>query len=195
MSRLVVFIFLVFSLIDCYGQEKDTMSVATTVQKGDTVETIVARKPHSPKKATIMSAIVPGSGQIYNGKWWKVPIIYGGFAGLGYLVAFNSKEYNTYKDAYILRVDDDSTTVDIFEGVYTDANLLELQNYYRRNRDFAVIGAVLLYVLNIIDANVDGHLYNFDVSEDLSMKFEAKPLMLGYNKPPGIGIGISLRLK
>lgn len=182
-SRIIISLFFCLSLINCLGQEADS------------VQTVVAKKPHSPRKATIMSAIVPGAGQIYNKKWWKVPIIYGGFAGLGYLVVTNSNDYNTYKDAYIQRVDGDSATVDVFDGIYTEANLLELQSYYKRNRDLAAIGVVLLYALNVIDANVDAHLFNFDVGEDLTMSVEPKAIMRGYNKPPGIGLGFSLRLK
>lgn len=142
-----------------------------------------------------MSAILPGAGQVYNKKWWKLPIIYGGFGGLGYLVVFNTNEYQTYRNAYLLRLDDDATTVDQFDGIYTDANLVELKDSYRRNRDFALIGCVLLYAMNVIDANVDAHLFNFDVSEDLSMHIEPKAILLGSNKFPNAGIGISLRLK
>ncbi len=142
-----------------------------------------------------MSAVVPGAGQVYNRKWWKLPIIYGGFAGLGYAIVFNSNELKAYKDAYLIRIDDDSTNVDQFDGIYTDANLLELQEFHRRNRDFAIVGAFVLYALNIIDANVDAHLFDFDVSEDLSMKVEPKTMGLGFNSNPIIGVGISLRLK
>ena len=142
-----------------------------------------------------MSAILPGAGQVYNKKWWKVPIIYGGFAGLGYAIIFNQGEYDLYRNAYLKRLDDNSSTVDEFDGVYSDANLIELQDYYRKNRDLSIIGGVLLYVMNIIDANVDAHLFNFDVSEDLSLNIAPQNLGLGFGNQPIAGIGISLRLK
>lgn len=140
----------------------------------DTVETIVRvqkdRKPHSPKKATIMSAALPGLGQVYNGRWWKVPIIYGGFAGLTYMAVSNHTNMMRYKNAYLLRLDDDPDTVDEFAGVYSDANLRDLKSSHQRSRDLSFILMGVLYVLNIIDANVDGHLKDFDVSEDLSLR-------------------------
>lgn len=198
MIRLITTFLLIFTFVAGYAQQADSVKVDL---KGDPVkvvqetDTVKAKKPHSPRLATILSAVAPGAGQIYNRKWWKLPIIYGGFAGLGYAIAFNTQEYNTYKDAYLIRVDDDSTNVDQFDGIYTDANLLELQEFYRRNRDFAIVGAFVLYVLNIVDANVDAHLFDFDVSEDLSMKIEPRTMGLGFNSRPIIGVGISLRLK
>lgn len=198
MVRLITaFLLLLGSLASC-AQGVDSVQVSSQV-KGEKVivknDSSSTRKPHSPKLATIMSAVVPGAGQVYNRKWWKLPIIYGGFAGLGYAIVFNSNELKAYKDAYLIRIDDDSTNVDQFDGIYTDANLLELQEFHRRNRDFAIVGAFVLYALNIIDANVDAHLFDFDVSEDLSMKVEPKTMGLGFNSNPIIGVGISLRLK
>jgi len=168
------------------------ISTSVFAQQNDT---LMGKKPHSPKKATIMSAILPGSGQVYNHKWWKVPIIYGGFAALGYAINFNNREYNLYRDAYLLRIDNDPSTVDQFNGIYTDANLLYLQDYYHRNRDLSIIGAVILYTLNIVDADVDAHLFNFDVSPNLSLNIQPKPLSLGFATQPVPGLSFSLRLK
>ena len=164
----------------------------STAQRSDT---LLAKRPHSPKKATILSAVLPGAGQLYNKKWWKVPIIYGGFAGLGYAFVFNQDQYDLYRDAYLLRVDDDPNSIDEFDGVYSDANLIELQDYYRRNRDLSIIGGVLLYVMNIIDANVDAHLFHFDVGEDLSMNVQPTNLGLGFRGTSIPGVSIALRLK
>jgi len=124
---------------------------------------------HSPKRATIMSAILPGAGQAYNKKYWKIPVIYVGFATLGYFVASNNKDYKIYKDAYKYRLDGDVTTTDDFVGIYSDQDLVTLKNYYRRNRDLSVIGMCLLYTLNILDASVDAHLFYFNVNDDLSL--------------------------
>ena len=123
-----------------------------------------------------MSAVLPGLGQIYNRKYWKLPIIYGGFAGLIYSAGFAGKRYKNYKEAYILRTDENPTTIDKYdyqidngEVKYSENGLLELKDYYRRNRDLSYIILIGIYALNIIDANVDAHFFNFDISEDLSL--------------------------
>ena len=110
-----------------------------------------------------MSALFPGLGQAYNKKYWKMPVIYAGFGGLGYAIGTTHTKYIIYRDAYIKRVDGDSTTIDDFQ-LYSSDNLFTLQDYYRRNRDLFIIGTAALYVLNIIDASVDAHLFSFNVS-------------------------------
>lgn len=124
---------------------------------------------HSPSRASIMSAILPGAGQAYNKKYWKIPVIYAGFAGLGYLVKTNNDEYKIFKEAYRLRLDGDESTTDEFVSVYADQDLVTLKNFYRRNRDLSIIGIGVLYILNIVDAAVDAHLFYFNVSDDLTM--------------------------
>lgn len=125
---------------------------------------------HSPKKASIYSAILPGLGQAYNKKYWKIPVIYAGFATLGYFIVTNNNKYQDYKDAYIARIDDDPSTVDDYTDIYSDQDLVTLKDFYRRNRDLAIIGAGVLYVLNILDASVDAHMFYFDVNDNLSMR-------------------------
>ncbi len=127
---------------------------------------------HSPTMAAIFSALVPGLGQAYNKKYWKIPIIYTGFGVLGYFVYTNADRYDSYQQAYHFRVDGDSLTVDEFVNDYSDADLLTLKKYYRRNLEISIIGTTVLYLLNIIDATVDAHLFYFDVSDDLSLRLE-----------------------
>lgn len=148
-------------------------------------------KKHSVKKATLLSAVLPGAGQVYNQKIWKVPIIYAAFAGMGYLIHINNKNFNLYQDALFTRYDEDPNTTDEFKDIYTDENLRALTDFYRRNRDLSVIGLSVVYVLNIIDAHVDAHLFYFNVDDDISMQWS--PLVL-----PGPGYattGLSLSLK
>lgn len=128
--------------------------------------TIASKK--RANKAALMSAIIPGLGQVYNKKYWKVPIIYGGSAILIYSISENNKEYKKYKEAIVFRSDDDSTTVDDYPR-YTNEDLTVRKNYYRRNRDLSYILAGLLYTLNILDAYVDSQLMNFDINDDLSL--------------------------
>ncbi len=128
---------------------------------------------HSVHKATLLSTFLPGAGQVYNRKVWKVPIIYAAFAGMGYLVKTNHDNYKKYNNALIARLDGDSTTVDTkYEGVYTDANLRSLSDYYHRNRDLSIAVTALVYVLNIIDAHVDAHLFTFNTDDNLSMTID-----------------------
>lgn len=142
---------------------------------------------HSPTKATIWSAVLPGAGQVYNKKYWKVPIIYAGFAGLGYFVKTNNDDYKIYKDAYRYRLDNDESTTDAFVGIYSDEDLVTLKNYYRRNRDLSLIGIGILYILNVVDASVDAHLFYFNVNDDLTMNVQP-----GYSS--GLFAGPSLKM-
>ncbi len=122
----------------------------------------------SPSKAAMLSATFPGLGQIYNGKYWKVPIIYAGFGTLAYFIDFNNREYRVWREAWIARIDGNPNTVDDFP--LHSADVLErAMNYYRRNLEITYILTVALYLLNILDASVDAHLMNFDVGEDLSL--------------------------
>ena len=133
------------------------------------------KKEHSPRKATIMSACLPGLGQVYNGKWWKVPIIYAGFGGFGYLAYSNYTEYKSFLTAYKISTGDldpkvTPTEYEIQLSQYYQAS--QLQTYkesYRRDFELYCIILVAWYGLNIVDATVDGHLYNYDVSDDLSL--------------------------
>lgn len=124
------------------------------------------------KKATTLSMIFPGLGQIYNKSYWKLPIIYGGFATLGYVIDWNNRGYKRYRNAYNAVADGDPTTVDEFRGHYSADQLRSIKNSYRRNRDFSIILTGLFYVLNIVDANVDATMKKFDISDDLSLKIE-----------------------
>lgn len=150
----------------------------TVVKETKTGKTAKAKKPHSPTKATIMSACLPGLGQIYNGKWWKVPIVYAGLGGLGYLVYSNYYEYKSYLHAYEYKTGDlpEGTTLNTYEtelaGKYADSQLQTYKESYRRSVELYSILTVAWYGLNILDACVDGHLYSYDISDDLSISID-----------------------
>jgi hypothetical protein len=126
------------------------------------------KKMAPPQKAALMSACFPGLGQIYNHKWWKLPIIYAGFGGLGYSVWWNNRFVKEYRNALRYRYDNNAATVDTL-GRYPDNDLVTLKDYYQRYRDLSFIGMAALYTLQIVDACVDAHLATFDVSDDLSL--------------------------
>lgn len=159
------------------------------IEVGQAVE--VPKSDHSPKKAALYSAILPGLGQGYNKKYWKIPIVYAGLGTTVYFIFWNADLYNEYKTAFDLRR---AGGTDKYAGIYTDENLIFLQNSYRNQRDLSIILTAVIYGLNIIDANIDAHLFDFDVSDDLSMRIEptATPSPLfGIN---GTNIGMRLSL-
>lgn len=151
-------------------------------------------KRHSVKKAVLYSALVPGWGQVYNKKWWKVPIIYAGFGGLGVAIGINTKQWRTYSDAYRARVDGDPNTVDEFVDEYSEANLVTLKNYYRRNMDLSIIFTSVLYALNLIDAAVDAHLFEYDISDDLTLQVQPQ-LQFGGAGNTFTGATMTMRFK
>ncbi len=178
----------------------DTLTLKNHKKKGHKAKTL---KPnHSPQKATIMSACLPGLGQIYNGKWWKTPIIYGGFGALGYFDVVNIIKYKQYLLAYRY------STGDLKEGETPTAEALELAETYSsdqlqtyknktlRNVELFSLLMVAWYGLNIVDAVVDGHLYYYDVSDDLSISIDPYFHSDDMPKPVNIGctqLGVSLK--
>lgn len=189
-----LYLLLLVAALPTFAQ--DVISDSITVQSDATESVEEEQKPHSPVRATIMSAALPGLGQVYNGKWWKVPIIYGGFGGLIYSSVINDIRRREFLNAYLARVDDDPNTVDDqFEGQYSDGNLRELADFYQRNRDLSIIFTGVLYALNIIDASVDAHLKDFDVSDDLTMKVRPSVQPMGPAMMPVPTLALTLRLK
>lgn len=120
----------------------------------------------SPHRASIYSALFPGAGQVYNKKYWKTPIILAGIGSAFYLASDNQKKYSIYRDALLLRR---SGEVDAYNNVYTENQLITIMGYYERNKEVSIIMGVLVYLLNIVDASVDAHLFDFDVSENLTL--------------------------
>lgn len=124
--------------------------------------------PLAPARAAFYSAVLPGLGQAYNKKYWKIPIVYAGL-GIGmYFYLDNDKEYQRYRDAYKRRLagfEDDE-----FFGTVTDDGLREAQKTLRRNKEISLLVTIGIYALNIIDANVDAHLMQYNVDENLSLR-------------------------
>lgn len=131
------------------------------------------------KRATTLATICPGAGQIYNKSYWKLPFVVGGFASMIYVVDWNNRGYQRFSKAYQQVVAHDSDPdagtddyTDEFGGRYSASYLQSLRDSYRRNRDLCIIMLAGLYVLQIIDAHVDAHFKDFDISDDLAMKIE-----------------------
>ena len=123
----------------------------------------------SPRKAAILSSTLPGLGQIYNKKYWKIPIIYAGLLTSAYYINDNNVQYKRYKDAYLKRLDNNQDNDD-FVGEYSSGDLLILKDFYRRNREVSILCFVGTYIINVLDASVDAHLFDYDISEDISLQ-------------------------
>lgn len=191
-----VFILFFVSLYSLSGfaQVTDTTKTKNPDPKAETVPLKPIVPYHSPKKAAILSAALPGLGQIYNKKYWKVPVIYAGIAGLSYSFNLNQTKYISYRTAFKARIDNDSTTSSqaAYDG-YSNDNLYTLLQYYQRNRNLTVIGGALLYLINIVDASVDAHLFTFDVNDDLS--FHIQPVLINSVNRNEYTTGLSLSIK
>lgn len=154
----------------------------------------------SPTRAVWLSALFPGLGQIYNRRYWKLPIIVGGFMGLGYATSWNNTMLNDYQRAYRDIMDSDPTTnsyMDFFPPTINESdldktwlsNLLKSRkDFYRRNRDLCIIGMVGVYLLAMVDAYVDASLSHFDISPDLSM--DVVPTLIQDGRATGPGFGL-----
>lgn len=185
----------------------------------DTSEEVIVKEPFKPNptKAVIFSAIVPGLGQIYNRQYWKLPILYGGLMGCFYAITWNNKNYSDYTDAYwavtrpeedkflenvdswlpYMRGSIDSDDREALLAKQKDTNfhnqLKHRRDYFRRFRDMSIFIGVGVYVLGILDAYVDAHLFDFDISPDLSMRVEPVVAPSNGNNPSVYGINCSIK--
>jgi hypothetical protein len=142
----------------CSAQEDNSMP-----------DTSLASK-HDPRKATMYSAFVPGMGQVYNQKYWKVPLVYGLGGAMVYFIDYNQSKYKQFKEAYAAG---NTQEYYIIEGrKYTYDQLTMGRDYYRRYRDLSVFGLAAVYFLNIVDAMVDAYFTQFDVSDNLALRIQ-----------------------
>jgi len=187
-------------------------SVSGMLYNADTLNTkeIAAKSEFKPDpiKVVWMGAIIPGYGQILNRKYWKLPIVYGGFLGCAYAISLNSSRYQTYKTAYRDIIDTDPTTSSFYDilpegytvenigGIDTYTSILKTgQNSYKRYRDLSIIVTIGYYAMTLVDAFVDAQLYDFDISPDLSMRFQPTLMENNYGLKKTLGLQCSFRLK
>ena len=170
-----------------------------TVQGLKAQDTLTLKQEvHSPKKATLL-ALIPGAGQAYNHKYWKMPIVYAGFGVTTYFAITNGNDYHLYRDAYDYKM---GTKTNVSEEAieestkYTAENLLTLRDYYRSNMELSWIITAAWYIIQIIDANVDAHFFYYDINDDLTLRVEPQWNTINYDKNFGFGnnIGVTLKL-
>jgi hypothetical protein len=171
-------LFFLIGTVSLFAQaKKDTVLVVKDTTKLQEID------PLTPAKAAFYSAILPGLGQAYNKKYWKIPLVYGAIGTSLYFYLDNNKKYHQYRDAYKRRLegynDDDYQFLD-------ESRLIAGQKFYQRNRDLSALFVVGFYVLNIIDANVDAALIQFNVNERLSVRPEIYPADVTFK--PNVGL-------
>ncbi|MFM7024132.1 MAG: DUF5683 domain-containing protein [Flavobacteriales bacterium] len=177
------------------------------------IKSVVIATNHSPKKAGMLSAILPGLGQAYNRKYWKIPIVYAALGGIGYFAYTNTIYYNFYHGALIIANNPYHTKTDLFNyadkhkytsfatgglspediAQKTEAEFLEFNDYYRRNRDLTYFFTGVLYLCNILDAAVDGHLYNYNVDDNLAFRIQPTVFTASVFQPSMMGLSLSMK--
>lgn len=146
---------------------------------GSKSDTLPAGLPryHSPVKASWMSAALPGLGQIYNRKWWKLPIVYGALGAAGYFLIYSQSEYIKARDSYRALMLPQPNPYQVHPDYedYDAFAIKSFRDYYRQNRDYGIVAVAAVYALQILDATVDAHLMTFDVSDRLTLRIAPSP--------------------
>jgi hypothetical protein len=170
-KRFYFLLLFLFSVLFSFSQkDKDSTNIGLDKELVVINEEVLANKeidPLRPSKAAFYSAIIPGLGQAYNKKYWKIPLVWGGIGTGIYFYVSNDKQYDRYRDAYKRRLA--GFKDDEFYNVVSDDGLIRAQDQFRRNKEVSLLVTLGLYALNIIDANVDAHLLQFNVDENLSL--------------------------
>jgi hypothetical protein len=204
-NKIALFTILLFILLPHRSVAQDTLPPPKHDRKTFTAD---------PMKATMLAVALPGLGQIYNRKYWKIPFVYAGFGGVAYAISFNSTYYNKFLKAYQDFTDDIKATDSYIELIknadpetydpvlhpttYNPSNaawykerMLRQVDYFKKYRDLSYIGVAAWYLITIIDANVDASLSNYDINDNLAIKLE--PFCMP--DPVQQGMGMQLRLR
>lgn len=215
---LILSVLMIFSVADGYAQEdnknisEEDMLVPDSLsleQKNDKVKLEPEISPYvmrstfnpDPMKAVWYSALCPGLGQIYNRRFWKLPVIIGGYMGLAYGMSWNIRYYKDYTQGYLDAMDNDPNTqsyLDFLPSYMTEETVdkewvkrlfKQRKDYFRRNRDLCIISMVGLYLVSMIDAYVDAQLFHFDISPNVAMHLNLALLESGrVNAYPQVGV-------
>jgi hypothetical protein len=196
-SKLLNIVFLLLTAI-IFAQKADTLTVK---EEGiliikDSLTPIENYNPLAPQRAAFYSAVLPGLGQVYNKKYWKIPIIYAGMAAGVYFYLQNDQDYDRFRNAYKRRLagfTDDEFYGDNEDPIISNQRLIDAQKTAQKNKDVSIVVSLAFYLLNIIDANVDAHFRQFNVSNDLSLKpkLDFNPV----NAQSNYGLSFTYRLK
>ncbi|OYQ43698.1 hypothetical protein CHU92_03060 [Flavobacterium cyanobacteriorum] len=177
---ILLSLFLISSVASAQNENDIIMEQDSTAAKAPSYKI----DPLAPSKAAFYSAIVPGLGQVYNKKYWKVPIVYGGLGLSLYYYSWNNTEYHRYRDAYKDRLAGRQVSGELAN--LDNDRLLRGQRFHQRNRDLSMLITIGIYILNIVDANVDAHLMQFNVNENLSLRPQLQQNQIDYKHNMGL---------
>lgn len=149
-----------------------------------------------PRRAVIASAILPGLGQIYNRRWWKVPLVYAGFVGIGLVYNFNQQYYKEFLEEAQYRFLNNGERRNPSYVQYDDQAIQDAKDFYRRNRDLTILSVFGFHVIQIVDAYVDAKFFRYDISDELSLRLspaiQSQPAYNAYSPIPSLKIKLSL---
>ncbi|WP_073220305.1 DUF5683 domain-containing protein [Aequorivita viscosa] len=192
MRNKFLYIFFLIFATPLLAQVSDTLKVKEerAIVMNDSIFNDVEYEPLAPARAAFYSAVLPGLGQAYNKKYWKIPIIYAGMATGVYFYKKQNDDYHRFRDAYKRRLA--GYTDDEFQGISND-RLINAQKSAQKNKSVSIIVTLAFYLLNVIDANVDAHLRQYEVREDLSLQpnLEVNP----FNSQAQYGMSLTYRFK
>ena len=194
-NRLLYILFFI-SATSAFAQTPDTLNVEQerVLVVKDSLQPPVEYNPLAPSRAAFYSAVLPGLGQAYNKKYWKIPIVYAGMATGVYFYMRNDDDYDRFRNAYKRRLagfTDDELYGNGSTPVISNDRLIDAQKSAQKNKDVSIIVAVAFYLVNIIDANVDAHLKQYNISDDLSLS----PKLDADNSISQANYGLSLKFK
>ncbi|WEK38178.1 MAG: DUF5683 domain-containing protein [Candidatus Pseudobacter hemicellulosilyticus] len=189
--------------VEAAAKKEDSINKKLTSLDTLALQDSINKAKHSPRKAAIRSAIMPGLGQIYNKKYWKVPIVYAAVGIPAGLFVYNKNWYDRTRYALSVVANNSYNNADSMARVHTrlkplvdlkaEGSLLNYRNEFRKNMDYSILFTLLFWGLNVVDATVDAHLKDFDVSDDLSLKI--KPAIIGPNYTPGVSFVFTIGAK
>ena len=166
---------------------KGTAQQEMQLRAADTIQNVI--DPNAPAKAAFLSALVPGLGQAYNKKYWKIPIVYIGMGAGMYYYSFNQKEYKGFRNEYKKRLAGTSLgNLDTTYGDFSNDQLIRGQKFHQRNRDLSALITAGIYILNIVDANVDAHLMQFNVNDNLTLRPDLNQNEIDYRYNYGVAL-------
>lgn len=194
MKKIVLACLIIGSSFTAFAQDslRNVLDSDAVFLKSDTVEIKSYASKYDPRKAILFAAVLPGMGQIYNKKYWKLPLVYGGFVGFGYGVNFYQTGYTKLKSGLFELLETDATTVNVLGYDFSEDQLRRLIDRYRRQRDFFIILTAGMYLLQMVDAHVDAHLKEFDLNPNLQVSILPT---VNYDMLTGRTAGVSLILK
>ncbi|NVO85962.1 DUF5683 domain-containing protein [Hymenobacter terrestris] len=180
----------------------DSVQVASRPAAADSArrtERLLGMRVTRPQKAALLALALPGAGQVYNRRYWKLPLVYGGLGGVGYGLFFYQTGYREYADGKNQLIANPDMAISELEGKRVSqetsaANVQRGVNFYRRNRDTFIAYTAVVYGITILDALVDAHLRNFDVSDDLSLRLDPAVLP-SPGQAPRAGLALTLYVK